>query len=120
MNLPHNRASGADGEESAAAYLSDRQFTIIDRNYRFGKYGEIDIIAGRGELVIFVEVKSRNSERFGGALYSISSKKKQSLKSAARAFLQANTRYNDPAYTFRFDLIAVSGESIDWIEDIFR
>lgn len=120
MNLPHNRELGAGGEESAAAYLSDRQFTIIERNYRFGKYGEIDIIAGRDMLVIFVEVKSRSSERFGGALYSISARKKRSLKTAARAFIQENPRYNDPAYTFRYDMIAVSGTTIDWIEDIFR
>ncbi|HOD15420.1 MAG TPA: YraN family protein [Spirochaetota bacterium] len=120
MNVPRNRELGAGGEESAAAYLSDRQFTIIKRNYRFGKYGEIDIIAGRGMLVIFVEVKSRSSERFGGALYSISARKKQSLKTAARAFIQENTQYNDPAYTFRFDMISVYGRTIDWIEDIFR
>jgi putative endonuclease len=120
MNGPHNRACGAGGEESAAAYLSQKNFSIIERNYRFGRHGEIDIIAGRDNLVVFVEVKSRNTERFGGALYSISSRKKQSLKSTARAFLQANPRFNDPSYTFRFDMIAVSGESIDWIEDIFR
>jgi putative endonuclease len=120
MNAPRNRELGAGGEESAAAYLSDRHYAIIRRNYRFGKYGEIDIIAGKDRLVIFVEVKSRSTERFGGALFSISAKKKQSLKSAARAFLQENPQYNDPAYTFRFDMIAVSGVTIDWIEDIFR
>lgn len=120
MNAPHNRELGSEGEESAAAYLSEKQFTIIERNYRFGKYGEIDIIAARDRLVVFVEVKSRSSERFGGALYSISPKKKQSLKTTARAFLQAYPLYNDPAYTFRFDMIAVSGGEIDWIEDIFR
>jgi putative endonuclease len=120
MNVPRNRELGADGEESAAAYLSNKQFTIIERNYRFGKYGEIDIIAGMDMLVIFVEVKSRSSERFGGALYSISTKKKQRLKTAARAFIQENPQYNDPAYTFRFDMIAVSGGTIDWIKDIFR
>jgi putative endonuclease len=120
MNSFSNRASGADGEETAAAFLSEKSFSIIERNYRFGKYGEIDIIAGREKLVIFVEVKSRNSMRFGGALYSIGSKKKQSIKSTARAFMQSHPLYNDPALTFRFDMIAVSGESIDWIEDIFR
>jgi putative endonuclease len=120
MNIPHNRALGAGGEEMAAAFLAGRNFSIIERNYRFGKYGEIDIIAGKDDLVIFVEVKNRNSQRFGGALYSISSKKKRSIRSAARAFIQSHPQYNDPAYTFRLDMIAVSGDTVDWIEDIFR
>lgn len=120
MGGQSNREFGAGGEEAAAAFLSDKQFTVIERNYRFGKYGEIDIIALREHLIIFVEVKNRSSERFGGALYSISTKKKQSLRTTARAFLQSHPEYNDPAYTFRFDLVAVSGGSIDWVEDIVR
>jgi putative endonuclease len=114
------RASGAAGEETAAVFLTENNFTIIERNYRHGKYGEIDIVAGRDRLVIFVEVKNRNSQRFGGALYSINARKKQSIRTAARAFIQSHPRYNDPGITFRFDMIAVSGASIDWIEDIFR
>ena len=118
MNDP--RASGAAGEETAAAYLADKNFSIIERNYRYGKHGEIDIIAGRDRLVIFVEVKSRNTQRFGGALYSIGSKKKQSMRTVARAFIQSHPQYNDPGITFRFDMIAVSDGAVDWIEDIVR
>ena len=116
----HNRNLGNEGEDRAAAYLEKNRFSIIARNYRFGKYGEIDIIARKGDLVIFAEVKSRGTERYGGALYSISAKKKNSLKTAARAFIAAAPEFNRPAITFRFDLISIRNDSIEWIEDMFR
>ncbi len=115
-----NRDIGEAGESLAAAFLGEKQFNIIKRNFRFGKSGEIDIIAQKGGLVVFAEVKSRESEKFGGALYSISGKKKRSLKTVAKAFLSAHPEYNCPEFTFRFDLLSISGNSVDWIEDIFR
>ena len=96
MDHLHNRELGAEGEERAADFLGKNSFSIIERNYRFGKYGEIDIIARQGDLVIFAEVKNRGTERYGGALYSISPRKKKSLKTAARAFIAAASGYNLP------------------------
>jgi putative endonuclease len=116
----HNRDFGSEGEDRAAVFLEKNRFAIIARNYRFGKYGEIDIIARRGNLVIFVEVKHRGTERYGGALYSISSKKKKSLKTAAKAFISASPDYDRPEITFRFDLVSIQDDSIEWIEDMFR
>ena len=120
MDHLHNRDLGACGEDIAAEFLLSKNFSVIERNYRFGKFGEIDIIARRDDLIIFVEVKNRSSERYGGALYSISNKKKSSLKTAARAFIAASPEYNRKEITFRFDLISITGDSIDWIEDMFR
>ncbi len=116
----HNRDFGSEGEDLAAVFLEKNDFSIICRNYRFGKYGEIDIIARKEDLVIFVEVKHRGTERFGGALYSISAKKKSSIKTAARAFISASPDYDRRGITFRFDLISIKGDSIEWIEDMFR
>ena len=120
MKRPHNRDLGTGGEDAAVDFLLTKNFSIIERNYRFGKSGEIDIIARRDDLVIFVEVKSRSSERYGGALYSISSKKKGSLKTVARAFIASRPEYDRKGLTFRFDLISITADSIDWIEDMFR
>jgi putative endonuclease len=117
---PNNHEVGARGENLAADFLRSNDFQIIERNYRYGKYGEIDIIARKSGLIIFTEVKNRRSQRHGGALYSISSRKKKSLKSAARAFIAARPEFNRPDITFRFDLISVSEDAIDWIEDMFR
>ena len=116
----HNRKFGSDGEDRAAAFLETNQFSIIARNYRFGKYGEIDIIARKGDLVIFAEVKHRGTERYGGALYSISARKKKSLKTAARAFISVSPDIDLPRITFRFDLISIQDNTIEWIEDMFR
>lgn len=116
----HNREFGSEGENRAAAFLEDRNFSIIARNYRFGKYGEIDIIAQSGNLVIFAEVKHRGSGLYGGALYSISAGKKKSLVTAARAFIAGRPDYNRPEITFRFDLISIRDNSIEWVEDMFR
>lgn len=120
MSSFHNRDLGAGGEELAAEFLAGKNFQVIERNYRFGASGEIDIIARRDTCVIFVEVKNRSSDRFGGALYSISAKKKRSLKTAARSFIASRPEYNSPEYTFRFDLISIRDGGIDWIEDMFR
>ena len=116
----HNRKFGSAGEDRAADFLETNQFNIIARNYRFGRYGEIDIIARKENLVIFAEVKHRGTERYGGALYSISARKKKSLKTAARAFISASPDYDRPEITFRFDMISIQDNSIEWIEDMFR
>ena len=120
MDRKSSRDLGASGENRAAAFLVEREFNIIGRNFRWGKTGEIDIIARKESLLIFVEVKSRLSEKFGGALYSISGKKKKSLKTAAKAFLSLNPEYDRPEYTCRFDLISIEDDAIQWVEDMFR
>ena len=120
MNRESSRDLGTSGENRAAAFLAERGFDIIGRNFRWSKTGEIDIIARKGSLLIFVEVKSRLSEKFGGALYSISRKKKKSLKTTARAFLSLHPEYDRPDYMCRFDLISIEDDAIECIEDMFR
>ena len=111
---------GKNGEDLASAFLQNKGYKIIERNFRFGRNGEIDIIARKDDLVLFVEVKSRNTEKFGGALYSINKKKKNALRFAANQFIIQNPEFDSKENTFRFDLIAVEDESIDWVEDIIR
>lgn len=111
---------GRNGEDIASSFLQNKGYRIIDRNFRFGRNGEIDIIARKDDLVLFVEVKNRNSDKFGGALYSINSKKKNSLRLAANQFIRQNPSVDSKDMTFRFDLIALEDESIEWVEDIIR
>ena len=58
------KETGRRGEELAALYLSRLGFEIVERNYRC-RWGEIDIICRRGNLMVFVEVRSKSTERFG-------------------------------------------------------
>lgn len=115
-----NKKFGKKGEERAADYLIDRGFSIIARNFRYGRLGEIDIIAGRDNLVLFVEVKTRKSDRFGGALHSLNAKKINVIKKTAQYFLLKSPQFNSPGIICRFDLIAIEDGIISWHEDAFR
>ena len=72
-----NKALGNKGEEIASSFLVEKGFELLKRNYRIYRVGEIDIIAKKENLIIFVEVKTRNINHFGGALYSITQRKKK-------------------------------------------
>jgi putative endonuclease len=114
------RELGERGESRASSFLIEKGFGILTRNFRYGRSGEIDIVAIKDDLVVFVEVKNRMSGAFGGALYSISGKKKRSMRLAAKAFISFYPEYDRPEYTFRFDLISIKDDTIEWVEDILR
>lgn len=120
MDDLYRKRFGAEGEGRAAAFLEENGFSVIERNFRAGKTGEIDIIAVKKDLVVFAEVKSRSGDAYGGGIYSINEAKKKHLKTAAKAFLASHPSINTKEYTFRFDLLLVSGDKIEWIDDIIR
>ena len=104
----------------AASFLMEQGLTILEYNFRYGRSGEIDLIACTDRELLFVEVKSRQSQRFGGPLYAISHTKIKSIKSTARYFLSQNKQFQDTGIQCRFDLIAVEDGTITWHKDIFR
>ena len=95
--------TGAQGEEIAASYLLSKKYEILQRNYRC-RYGEIDIIARRKNVLVFVEVKARRTYAFGSPLEAVSLKKQRSISSVAQTYLQHNRLGGSAA---RFDVIAV-------------
>ena len=82
---------GAEGERRAAAHLMRRGYRIVARNVRAGGI-EMDLIARRGPLVVFVEVKTRRSRRFGRPEDAVDSRKRARLIRGAAAWLQENRR----------------------------
>ncbi len=82
---PHIRA-GRAAEEAAAAWLAAQGVLILDRNVRVPG-GEIDILAQHGQRLLFVEVRWRRDDRFGGACASIGRQKRQRLHRAALSWL---------------------------------
>ena len=84
----HNEL-GKDGEQMAADWLTTNGYTILHRNWRH-KYYEIDIIATKGKLLHFVEVKARSSTKLGYPEDSVTKKKFKSLQRAADEFLFLN------------------------------
>ena len=111
---------GQWGEDKAAEFLLEQGFEIVCRNFRNGRYGEIDIIAARENLLIFVEVKTRTGEYYGGSLYSITGRKKSILRRCALRFLMENRKYYSKEITCRFDLLYNEKGEIFWVDDISR
>ncbi len=72
---------GKQGERSVALYLQQRGFRILGKNV-YTRWGEIDIIAARGNTIHAIEVKTRTSDRFGGAEYALTRQKIQRMKRA--------------------------------------
>ena len=94
---------GRGGEDAAADYLRRRGFEILGRNVRFG-HGELDIVALDGEVVVFVEVKSRRSR---GGLEAVDARKQRQLSRLATLFL---VRAGWLARAARFDVVAVDND----------
>ncbi|MBR4949872.1 MAG: YraN family protein [Clostridia bacterium] len=96
------RKIGDMGEELACKYLKKKKYKIIDRNFQT-RYGEIDIIALKKDVICFVEVKTRNNDDFQKAYESVTSKKMERIKTTAFQYLQKN--HGDKQ--LRFDIIEV-------------
>jgi len=97
------QALGQWGEEQAARYLTDKGYAIVARNVR-SEYGELDLIARQGGLLIFVEVKARSSARFGFPEESVGSAKQQHILEAALHYLQEHPEFDGD---WRVDVIAL-------------
>lgn len=80
-------ARGRLGEQLAAAYLRRNGYRVHETNYRCS-YGEIDIVASEGDVLVFVEVRARSDTRPGAAAESIDRPKQRRLRMVAAAYLQ--------------------------------
>ena len=94
--------TGNWGEEKAASYLRRRGYKIIDRNCRY-RQGEIDIVAEKRDLVVFVEVKTRKNAEYAEAREFVTAAKQQRVIAAAQMWMQENACEKQP----RFDVIEV-------------
>ncbi len=110
---------GDAGEQIAADWLQTQGLQIIARNVRF-RGGEIDLVCLDRTTLVFVEVRLRRSEKFGGAASSITLGKRARIILAAQLFIQQNARWsNSPA---RFDCILLTGlesPQPEWIRNAF-
>lgn len=94
---------GIRGEETAVNLLKENGYKILVRNYKT-RLGEIDIIAKDKDTFVFIEVKSRHSDRFGLPAEAVSRHKQRQISKAALSFLKENNLLNKKA---RFDVISV-------------
>ncbi len=100
---PPTQETGKWGEEAAAQLLASQGYAIVERNWRLGHL-EVDIIASKDDMLVFVEVKTRASAEIDPVL-AVNRGKRQRIISAADAYL----RMNQIPLEYRFDIITVTG-----------
>ena len=107
---------GRLGEQLAAEHFERLGWVIVARNFRT-RAGQIDLVAREGATLVFVEVRMRRSQAFGGAAASITARKRERLAKAASAYLAMLGR--EPPC--RFDAILLRGldaATIEWQRDV--
>jgi putative endonuclease len=112
---------GQRAEDTAVGFLESQGLTVLLRNYR-RRAGELDIVAREGALLVIAEVRTRSSERFGGAAASVDLRKQHRLLRAAAQLLQQ--RKDLAKCRVRFDVIVVHRPlsrqvRVEWIKHAF-
>ncbi|MCL1143556.1 YraN family protein [Shewanella gaetbuli] len=105
---------GQLAEQQAKEHLQQQGLTFVAANVRF-KFGEIDLIMQDDNTLVFVEVKFRKSEAFGGALNALSAKQIHRIRCCAQAYIQQHNINPN----CRFDVIAINNRQINWIKGCF-
>jgi putative endonuclease len=118
-----SRDRGQDAELACCRYLQQQGLKLLDRNYH-GRRGELDLVMQERDTVVFIEVRYRKNNAFGGALESITCSKQEKLRLTAEQYLQQETDLTRG----RFDVVAMTGKiqnngscnySFEWIKNAF-
>jgi putative endonuclease len=113
--MAEHNLSGQKAEEKAAVFLQGKGYEILARNYRY-KRSEIDIIARKENLMVFVEVKYRRGNSYGDPEASVDEKKEAQVLSGAENYIFENDWNGE----IRFDVVSIlSDYSIEHFEDAF-
>ncbi|MCI9070862.1 MAG: YraN family protein, partial [Clostridium sp.] len=100
----YNKAIGKYGENIARDFLINNGYKILDMNYR-NRYGEIDIISIKNDIIIFCEVKSRYTSSFGNPIEAVTYYKQKQIIKLSEMYLLYE-KYNN--YNVRYDVIEVN------------
>jgi putative endonuclease len=103
MSMSNRRSLGDRGEDLAAAALKKRGYKVLERNYRT-PLGEIDLIARHQGVLVFIEVKTRTSARFGAAQEAVHYGKQARYRKLADYYLKQK-RLGEIAV--RFDVVGI-------------
>lgn len=99
-----NKAKGKQGEKIAEEYLKNKGYEILDRNFHYSKFAELDLVARLGSEIIFVEVKTRTTNTFGAPEEAVDYRKMQNIFIASEHYLKEKNIQNLKP---RIDVIAI-------------
>lgn len=118
--LSPKQQTGFDAEQRAVQHLQSCGMIIVGRNL-LSKTGEIDIVAIDKETLVFIEVRHRRSQQYGGALASVNRGKQRRLIKAAHYFLPRIVQRHFAGCTppCRFDVIGEEAQGLVWIRNAF-
>lgn len=109
--------AGQTAELQALKYLEQQGLVLVCRNFRC-KQGELDLVMKEGNVLVIVEVRFRKTERFGGAVASVTAQKQARIIAATQHYVIINRLSQLP---IRFDVVAISGDHhINWIKNAFQ
>ncbi|WP_301100738.1 YraN family protein [Propionivibrio sp.] len=106
---------GKLAEDLSARFLEQRGLAVLTRNFRC-RGGEIDLVCRDGKAIVFVEVRLRRNDDYGGAAASITARKQRRIILAAKLYLAAHGKTECAC---RFDCVLLDGEKIVWVRDAF-
>lgn len=112
----NKRETGKIYESKAVAFLQNKGYEIIERNY-FTRYGEIDIIAKEDGYFVFIEVKYRKDNKSGSPESAVNSTKRRHMRQSALEYIVKKRGTDEVAC--RFDVVAFYGGHIHLIKDAF-
>ena len=111
----NTKSVGNDGEKRAAAFLESKGFSIIERNWRTNR-GEIDIIAQKGEYLVFVEVKTLPNGTLDMIQRELNYQKRERILKTSKRFLLKHRQYSN-SY-IRYDVIVIDMPGFDSVYHI--
>ncbi len=101
---PNRRGDGAAHEAIALRYLLGLGYTLVAKNFHFGRVGEVDLVMRDGAAYVFVEVKARRSHGFGLPEEAVTPAKRRQIRKVAEGFVLINGLAD---YQARFDVVAI-------------
>ncbi|MDR2799083.1 MAG: YraN family protein [Bifidobacteriaceae bacterium] len=104
LQFNNNWSVGRYGEQIVEKDCWRRGWRVLDKNWHYGKLGELDIVANDGKQIVFIEVKTRTSKNFGYPVEAINKHKRNKLRMLANAWLHENGKVHFP---YRIDSFSV-------------
>ena len=112
----YKKLLGLSGEARAEKFLKKKGYKIIEKNYS-SKFAEVDLIALYGDFLVFIEVKTRSSDKYGMPREAVGKAKRQKYYAMAELYLQKHYEFCEKYV--RFDVVEILADEINHIENAF-